>query len=125
LPTIKSVERAVRGSARKHEHNKAIRSLVKTNITKAEKLIQTADAGSKEAVMLAQSTLDKAAKGVIHPKNAARRKSRLMLKLNKIAATVAAAPKVAAPAKKAAAKATAKKAEPKAKKPAAKAAKKA
>ncbi len=121
MPTTKSVERIVRGSARKHERNKAVRSLAKTTITKAEKLIQKSDPTSKEAVMLAQKTLDKAAeKGVLHPRNAARRKSRLMKKLNKVAATVAAAP--AAPAKAAPKKAAAKKV---VKKPAAKAEKKA
>ena len=125
MPTIKSVERAVRGSARKHDHNKAVRSLTRTNINKAEEAIKGSDTESKAAVMLAQSTLDKAAeKGVIHPKNAARRKSRLMKKFNKIAATVATAP-VAATAKAAAPKKAAKKAAPKAKKAAAKAEKKA
>ena len=113
MPTTKSVERAVRGSARKHERNKAVRSLAKTTISKAEKLIQSSDAGSKAAVMVAQSTLDKAAeKGVLHPRNAARRKSRLMKKLNKAAALAAApaeAPAKAAPKKAAAKKAPAKK----------------
>ena len=38
---------------------------------------------SEEAIRLAMSTLDKAAvKGIIHKNNAARRKSRLMKKLN-------------------------------------------
>ena len=84
MPTIKSVEKNVRSSARKHEHNKAVRTLTKTNIAKAERLIRASDAASQPAVVLAQSTLDKAAeKGVIHPRNAARRKSRLMKKLAK------------------------------------------
>jgi small subunit ribosomal protein S20 len=40
---------------------------------------------SQEAVMLAISELDRAAsKGVIHKRNAARRKSRLMKQLNKM-----------------------------------------
>jgi len=50
--------------------------------------IEEAQAAVREAV----SALDKAAeKGVIHPNNAARRKSRLMLKLNSATATAAAA----------------------------------
>ncbi len=43
------------------------------------------------AVLEAISTLDRvASKGVIHPNNAARRKSRLMAKLNKLSAPAAA-----------------------------------
>jgi hypothetical protein len=42
----------------------------------------------KEAVVTAISSLDKAAeKGIIHPNNAARRKSRLMKKLNEAQAS--------------------------------------
>jgi len=64
--------------------NKSIRSQCKTNITKAERLIFTGKLKqAQEAVALAIASLDKAAeKGVIHPNNAARRKSRLMKKLN-------------------------------------------
>jgi len=64
--------------------NKAVRSLCKTNITKAEGLIFSGDLESaKAAVVEAISTLDKAAeKGIIHPNNAARRKARLMKKFN-------------------------------------------
>ncbi len=58
--------------------------MTKTNITKAEKLIFSGELESaREAVLVAISALDKAAeKGVIHPNNAARHKSRLMKKLN-------------------------------------------
>jgi len=65
--------------------NKSIRSQCKTNITKAERLIFMGELkAAKEAVVVAITSLDKAAeKGVIHPNNAARRKSRLMQKLNK------------------------------------------
>ena len=64
--------------------NKPIRGLTKTNITKAEKLIFSGELESaQKAVLVAISSLDKSAeKGVIHPNNAARRKSRLMKKLN-------------------------------------------
>jgi small subunit ribosomal protein S20 len=58
--------------------------LVKTSVTKAERLIFSGELESaRRAVIAAISSLDKAAeKGVIHPNNAARRKSRLMKKLN-------------------------------------------
>jgi len=62
--------------------------MVKTNITRAEKLIFTGEReGAGEAVAAAVSSLDSAAeKKILHPKNAARRKSRLMKKLNAVQA---------------------------------------
>ena len=74
----------MRVTERKRIRNKPIRSLTKTNITKAEKLIFAGELeAAREAVVAAISSLDKAAeKGIIHPNNAARRKSRLMKKLN-------------------------------------------
>jgi small subunit ribosomal protein S20 len=84
LPITKSAQKAVRVSERKRLRNQPIRSQCKTVVTKAEKLIFSGkldDAG--KAVNDAISTLDKAAeKGIIHPNNAARRKSRLVKKLN-------------------------------------------
>jgi len=58
--------------------------MCKTSITKAEKLIFTGELEeAQKAVFVAISDLDKAAeKGIIHANNAARRKSRLMKKLN-------------------------------------------
>ena len=70
---------------RKRARNKAVRSAVKTSLTRAQKLIskKEAEAGSAEVVQ-ALSMLDRAAKKrVIHPNQAARRKSRLMKKLNR------------------------------------------
>jgi small subunit ribosomal protein S20 len=84
LPRIKSSQKRVRVTERRQLRNKSIRSLCKTNITKAERLIFSGELESaKEVVVAAITSLDKAAeKGVIHPNNAARRKSRLMKKLN-------------------------------------------
>jgi len=78
----------MRVTERKRLRNKPIRSLCKTNITKAERLIFSGELeAAQKAVVAAISSLDKAAeKGIIHPNNAARRKSRLMSKLNKIQA---------------------------------------
>jgi len=69
---------------RKALRNKPIRSSVRTAMTKARKLILQNDIdAAQEAVKEAARALDKAAqKGVIHPNNAARRKSRLMKRLN-------------------------------------------
>ncbi len=84
LPATKSAQKQVRVSGRKQLRNKSIRSQCKTNITKAERLIFSGELeAAQEAVSAAINSLDKAAeKGIIHPNNAARRKSRLMKKLN-------------------------------------------
>ena len=74
----------MRSSERKRLRNKSVRSQCKTNITKAERLIFSGELeAAQEAVLAAISSLDKAAeKGILHPNNTARRKSRLMKKLN-------------------------------------------
>jgi len=89
LPQTKSAQKQVRVTERRRLRNKSIRTLCKTNITKAEKLIFSGELEKAQlAVVAAISALDKAAeKGVIHPNNAARRKSRLMAKLNKALAS--------------------------------------
>jgi len=84
LPKTKTAEKSARSSVRKAERNKAIKSGTKSKITRAEKLIASkkgAEAGA--AVTEAISSLDRAAKRkVIHANTAARKKSRLMKKLN-------------------------------------------
>jgi small subunit ribosomal protein S20 len=84
LPGNKAAQKKVRVAERKRLRNKSIRSQCKTNITRAEGLIFSGELeAAQKAVTVAISSLDKAAeKGVIHPNNAARRKSRLMKKLN-------------------------------------------
>jgi small subunit ribosomal protein S20 len=81
----KSAQKAARGSGRRQERNTSTRSGVKTDITRAGKLISEGNLEkAREAAVSAASALDKAAgKKVIHANNAARRKSRLMKKLNK------------------------------------------
>jgi hypothetical protein len=78
---------------------------------------------AQEAVAVAVTALDKAAeKGIIHRNNAARRKSRLIKKLNQLEALAPAPVKAEPKAAAAEAKAETKKAEkPKAEKPKAKA----
>ena len=84
MPHIKSAKKQMRVAERRRPRNKSIRSLCKTNIIKAERLIFSGELeAAQKAVIAAIGSLDKAAeKGVIHPNNAARRKSRLMKKLN-------------------------------------------
>jgi small subunit ribosomal protein S20 len=82
----------MRSSEKKRLRNKSTRSLCKTNITKAEKLIFSGELeAAQKAVLTAISSLDKAAeKGILHANNSARRKSRLMKKLNEAQATASA-----------------------------------
>ncbi len=84
MPITKSAQKQMRVSERKRLSNQPIRSQCKTSITKAEKLIFSGKLDEAAvAVAEAISTLDKAAeKGIIHSNNAARRKSRLLKKLN-------------------------------------------
>ena len=84
MPAVKGAQKEARAAERKRLRNKSIRSQCKTNITKAERLIFSGKIeAARGAVAVAIASLDRAAeKGVIHPANAARRKSRLMMKLN-------------------------------------------
>lgn len=82
MANTKSAQKRIRSSKRKHDRNQTYKSRVKTMVKKAETAI-FAGKLDEAAVREAISTLDKAAgKGIIHKNNAARRKSRLMKKLN-------------------------------------------
>ncbi len=91
MPGSKSAQRQVRVTERKRLQNRSVTSRCKTEITKAERLISSGELEqASQAVTVAITSLDKAAeKGIIHPNNAARRKSRLMKKLNQAQATLA------------------------------------
>ncbi|MFW6125704.1 MAG: 30S ribosomal protein S20 [Chloroflexota bacterium] len=94
MPTRQSARRAARAAQRRAERNRPIRSSARTHVTKARKLIESNDLdNAQEAVRRANQVLDEAAqKGVIHPNNAARRKSRLTKSLNKARAAAAQQP---------------------------------
>jgi small subunit ribosomal protein S20 len=88
VPNLKknpSALKAVRRDARKTVYRGLVRTSTRTHIKKVRSLL----AGNKivaadEALLVAIRAIDKAAeKGVIHKNAAARRKSRLMLALNK------------------------------------------
>lgn len=85
MPNTKSAKKRVKITQKKRLRNLAVRSQAKTMVSQAEELVFAGKPKkAKEAVAGAISSLDRAAqKGVIHPNNAARRKSRLMKKLNK------------------------------------------
>jgi small subunit ribosomal protein S20 len=85
MPNNPSAEKRMRQEQKRRLHNRSIKSLVRTQVTKARPAISgnASVEDAQEAVRLAASELDRAAKkGVIHRNNAARRKSRLMKQLN-------------------------------------------
>jgi small subunit ribosomal protein S20 len=84
LANTKSAIKNIRKSARRREHNKVYRSRARTLIKRTRHLIDAGDLDqAQQTAQLAGKALDKAAKTrVIHPNNAARRKSRLMQRLN-------------------------------------------
>jgi small subunit ribosomal protein S20 len=82
LANIQSAIKRIRQSEKRRVRNRAVRSRMRTYIKRANTAIVTGD-DAVDAVRAAISELDRAAKkGIIHPNNAARRKSRLMQKLN-------------------------------------------
>ena len=84
MPNNAAAKKRMRQEQKRRLHNRSVKSLVKTQITKARQAFDAdADVDAEEAVRAAVSELDRAAKkGVIHRNNAARRKSRLMKQLN-------------------------------------------
>ncbi len=88
LANTHAAEKAIRQSARRQVRNRVIRTTTRTQIKKATTVIAAGDAAAAEkATLEALSALDRAAqKGIIKKNNAARRKSRLMKKLNQLRA---------------------------------------
>lgn len=104
MPRTKSAERAARAAERKRARNLSVRSHVKRELSSAKATIEDEPQNAVDEVKIAMRSLDKAvAKGVLHPNNAARRKSRLMKKLNSAVAQAkpaSDAPKEKRPARK-------------------------
>ena len=89
MANSKSAEKRARTNERRRIRNRRFRSASRTLVRTAEQTIASAEAeAAAGAVKNAISMLDRAAqKGIIHPNNAARRKSRLMAKFNQVAAS--------------------------------------
>ena len=95
MANIKSAEKRWRQSLKRRLRNRAVRTATRTQIKTVNRTIGAGEP-SEDALKLAIRSLDKAAeKGIIHPNNAARRKSRLMHRF----ATAVAGPSAAAPAR--------------------------
>ncbi len=85
MPNIKSAEKRVLVNKTKAMQNKMVKSNLKTYIKKAEAAIEANDANKADAVKLAVKKIDQCcAKGIIAKNTAARRKSALAVKLNKV-----------------------------------------
>jgi small subunit ribosomal protein S20 len=85
MPNLRSAKKRVRVEAKRHARNKAVKSTVRTYVTKARTAIAANpdEPETEESIRDAISQLDRAVtKGVLHRNNAARRKSRLMHRLH-------------------------------------------
>lgn len=80
MANLKSAKKRMRQNEKRRLHNRRYRAAARTHVKRTRALIAAGELNEAEkAMQQAVSTLDKAArKGVIHPNNAARRKSRLM-----------------------------------------------
>ncbi len=88
MPNIKSAEKRVEITKERTLRNQAIKSTVKTAVRKFDEAVSAAKTDEAKANLTsAVSKIDKAvSKGVLHKKTAARKKSRLAKKLNKVQA---------------------------------------
>lgn len=84
MANTKSALKRVRSSEKRRLRNRRVRTQARTYIKRARAQIEAGQLEeAKKSVAAAIRALDKAAeKGIIHKNNAARRKSRLMRKLN-------------------------------------------
>jgi small subunit ribosomal protein S20 len=90
-----SAKKQARAGARRAVRNRAVRSEVKTRVVKARRALSSGPVAESErfAITLdAIRALDRAAaKGIVHPNNAARRKARLARQMAKVALAAPAA----------------------------------
>ena len=87
MPNIKSVKKDVERSRAAYEKNKANKSALKTVLKKYDAALESGDkAAAQVAYTAAVKAVDQAVtKGLLHKNNAARKKSSMTLKLNKLA----------------------------------------
>ena len=87
MANIKSAKKRIQVAKTRNERNKSAKSEVKTAMKKVEAAVAANDKAAAEAALLvATSTIDKAAKkGVYHKNTAARKVSRLAKLVNTLA----------------------------------------
>ncbi len=85
MPNIKSAKKRVKVIAAKTLRNKSLNSSLKTSIKKANAAIDNNVNEKSEVVKVAVKKIDQAvSKGILHKNTAARKKSKLVKKLNKV-----------------------------------------
>ncbi len=89
MPISKSAIKRMRSDKKKEERNVESRSKLKTLFKKHSKNVEAKDVeATKQSAKIADREFDKAAsKGIIPKKRAARKKSRIQKRLNKLSAT--------------------------------------
>ncbi|HIT56800.1 MAG TPA: 30S ribosomal protein S20 [Candidatus Galloscillospira stercoripullorum] len=87
MPNIKSAKKRVLVNEAKAAQNKAARSALKTNLKKFEAAVAEGNRSEAEgAYKVAVKAVDKAVgHGLLHKNNAANKKSKMTIKLNKLA----------------------------------------
>ena len=87
MPNIKSAKKRVLISKAENERNKAAKSALKTVVKKFDAAVAAGDKEQADgAFKAAVKSVDKAVKkGILHKNTAARKKSSMTLKLNKLA----------------------------------------
>ena len=87
MPNIKSSKKDAISSKIAYEKNKAEKTALKTAVKKFDAAVENGDhAAAEEAHKVAVKAVDKAAlKGLMHKNAAARKKSSMNLRLNKLA----------------------------------------
>ena len=87
MPNIKSSKKDVISSKIAYEKNKADKTALKTIVKKFDAALESGDrAAAESAHKVAIQAIDKAVtKGLLHKNNAARKKSSLTVRLNKLA----------------------------------------
>lgn len=85
MPNIKSAKKRVIVNGANYERNKAYRSALRTAVKKADAALENNSADAAETVKVAVKKIDQATvKGILHKNTAARKKSSLTCRLNKL-----------------------------------------
>jgi small subunit ribosomal protein S20 len=85
MANIKAAIKYIRKSRKNRARNLAVKGKIKKLMKEALKLISLKDKGAAEAVKAVISAIDKASEnGILHKNTSARKKSRIMKKLNAI-----------------------------------------
>ena len=83
MANTKSAKKSIKVQERRRVRNQMVKTRVRSAFKKAQHAVSENDSEAKADVTNAISEMDKAvAKGIIHKNTAARKKSRLMKKLN-------------------------------------------